>query len=122
MQYKLFKSEAKAMKAAAFLYADLDSRINDRAGLETQIRTHSKAGQIKIVESGMDCDCNRYTGKVHVIQASAKAYWELMDRLSNWADGPFSLRIVPFDTEITYSSRDLAAEAFENGHAHIVYA
>lgn len=75
-------------------------------------------GRIKLVESGMDCDCVKYDGRVHECDATLEAYDKLHDEISEWADGPFSLRIVPWDEEIKYTSRDLAMEAYENGHPH----
>jgi len=96
--------------------------IRDLINTHEQIMTHrvKRKGKmmIKVVESGMDCDCVKYSGRVHTCEATVKAFEELHDRIAEWADGPFSLSIVPWSQKITYTSRDLALEAYENGHPH----
>jgi hypothetical protein len=73
---------------------------------------------VAIVESGMDCDCVEYSGKVSIVPADWRAVIKHMDDAEKWADGPISFAIVsPSKARgIEYSSRDRIAEAFEDGH------
>lgn len=84
------------------------------------IEKYAEAGFIKVVESGRDCDGVEYDGIVRVIDATLDAYMELADEISESADGPFQLCIVPMSDEPEYSTRDLVMEAHENGHRHSI--
>jgi hypothetical protein len=46
-----------------------------------------------------------------------------IEQAENWADGSiyFDFDFPSNDENYTRSSRDLALEAFENGHSHIIY-
>lgn len=94
-----------------------------RSQVAAYIAEKEQLGHIAVVESGMDCDCVRYSGRVHMIPASVIAYEALDNRLNDSADGPYSLDIItPSEAQaIAYHSSDLALEAFENGHSHVVY-
>lgn len=98
--------------------------LQTRLRIKKRIAEVQNEGKVKVVESGMDCDGVKYTGKIHEIPANADSYEELWDELNGWADGPFCLRLIDEDEAQTteYQSRDLVAEAFENGHAHILYS
>jgi len=80
-------------------------------------------GFMNVEESGMDCDGVRYQGQLHSIPATRDAYRKLEDEIGEWADGPFYLNpVTPEEAKsIVYDSRDLALEAFEDGHPHILY-
>ena len=80
-------------------------------------------GKIAVVESGMDCDGVRYSGEVAIIDATVAAYERHWEHTSKWADGPFTFALMrPSEAKtVQYESRDLGAEAFEDGHAHIIY-
>jgi hypothetical protein len=73
---------------------------------------------VAIVESGMDCDCVQYSGKVSLVRADWRAVQEHIDHASKWADGPISFGIMPPSEaqSVRYWSRDRVAEAHENGH------
>lgn len=108
-------------RLAAMLFADLDERITKRGVMHARIAQCAHEGRIVVVESGRDCDGVQYSGRTHEIDASLKALVELEDHINEWADGPFSLAIVPWNTEVEYTSRDLVLEAYENGHPHVIY-
>ena len=79
---------------------------------------------VYLVESGMDCDCVQYSGVVHVLDNPHwRLYEKLVEEINDNAEGPFDLALIPYDKvhEVEYHTRDLAAEAFENGHQHVVY-
>jgi hypothetical protein len=77
---------------------------------------------VAIVESGMDCDCVQYSGKVTLVLADWREVVKHMDDAEHWADGPIRFAIVaPSEAQgIRYTSRDRIAEAHENGHPWIV--
>jgi hypothetical protein len=92
--------------------------INERAALHALITKHARDGKVRVEESGRDCDSVEYSGKVREIDATVLAYYALDKRIGQWADGPFRLAVIPWDAEVQYESRDLALEAYENGHPH----
>ena len=79
---------------------------------------------IAVVWSGRDCDGVRYSGQVYMVEATREAVIEHINHEYEWADGPCSWRLMrPSEARsIQYTSRDLTLEAFEDGHAHVIYA
>lgn len=105
-------------------YSDRHAYLADKIAMKRRIAACAENGKVAVVESGMDCDCVRYSGHVSIIDATVEAYEAHYDHVAKWADGPFSLGVVsPSEArKIKRQSRDLALEAFEDGHAHVVYA
>ncbi len=116
----------KQLKVLDAIHSERLAQVQDvrmrRQGLLRQLRELAEGGQIAVIESGRDCDGVRYWGRRHLIEATVQAVDALHDRLANWADGPFSLALARPSEPVEYGSRDLAAEAFENGHPHVIYA
>lgn len=85
-----------------------------------KIREYEHEGKVYLVESGTDCDGTQYSGHIHDCAAHPWALRALEDSIGEWADGPFHLNFIKYEeiTEVHYTSRDLALEAFENGHLH----
>jgi len=79
-------------------------------------------GMMWVTESGMDCDCVQYSGHMHKCEATLAGLEKLYYEINAWADGPFSLHPVTEEEreEIRLQSRDLAMEAHEDGHPHVV--
>lgn len=102
----------------------VDQRINRRFALSQAIKECAKDGKVVVAESGMDCDCVSYSGRLHEIPANVAAYDKLEKDTAAWADGPFHFCIVPPEevTKIEYKSRDNVMEAYEDGHPHSVVA
>ena len=75
-------------------------------------------GKMWVTESGMDCDGVQYSGSMHECKADLRSYEQLGYDIQGWADGPCSIYPVTEEErkEITYQSRDLAMEAYEDGH------
>ena len=86
------------------------------------LRTIAENGKVAYLESGRDCDCVEYSGRVHVVDATWEAFEELEAGISEWADGPFRLSLarVSETRAVRYESRDLVLEAMENGHPHSI--
>lgn len=108
---------------SSLLYTDKDHALNAILNLiytTNLIETYAFEGEIKVVESGRDCDGVEYDGRVHTIVADFENFEALDDEIGEWADGPYHLAIVPWDTDVRYSSRDLVMEAHEDGHPHSI--
>lgn len=95
-----------------------------RASVALYLRTVAEGGMVALVENGMDCDCVSYTGLVREVPANVIALERAMARAYDNAEGAIQLYVMrPSQAaEIEYGTRDRAAEAYENGHAHVVYA
>jgi hypothetical protein len=78
-------------------------------------------GKVAVIFGGMDCDCSQYTGVRYEAPATFYGVLRVVDDYGKWADGPFGWRVASPDEEIVRTSRDLALEAFEDGHPHVVY-
>lgn len=119
-----------------YLSAALRDRLNvARRNVERRLELHrriaecaecaedGKVGKVALIESGCDCDGVVYGGRVHIVDAHWRAVLAKEHHIGQWADGPFNLRIErpTIAEEIEYHSRDLGAEAFENGHAHSLH-
>lgn len=80
-------------------------------------------GHVNVIVSGMDCDCTKYAHK-RTAPSDLDAYIRWEEDQYEWADGPMSIRIVSDEEAATFEgySRDLALEAYEDGHPHVVYA
>jgi hypothetical protein len=105
-------------KLAAVLFADLDDRITARGELMATLKKYAHGCKVLILESGRDCDCVEYFGVRHVIDATPAAFNALRADIAEYADGPFRLEVSPWTDETEYVSRDLALEAYEDGHPH----
>jgi hypothetical protein len=100
------------------LLREATRRRQCRQDLAQQIKENAETGKIAAIESGMDCDGSRYYGHRHLIPATVQAWDALRYRLAASCDGWFRLEIASPSEEIEHSSRDLALEAFEDGHPH----
>ena len=99
----------------------IDYRINDRARIAAEISRVQIGGKVGLVRMGMDCDCTRYL-RASIIDVPALFQFQVEQfKHEEWLDGPESTGFCcPLDLPESFS-RDLAAEAFEDGHPHVVY-
>ena len=95
----------------------------ERINALAQMADCTENGKVALIESGMDCDCVRYSGRVHIVDATEQAVEDLFEHVAKWADGPFNLSFCKPSVaeQVQYTSRDLALEAFENGHPHSIH-
>lgn len=106
-------------------HSSLHYRINERARYRAWVDEAQENGKIGYVRSGMDCDCSQY--HYSMILDAPTSMMEVQrdeDRRNEYLDGPehrYFVRPSEIDPEDDFS-RDLALEAFEDGHPHIVYA
>lgn len=99
-----------------------EDRLEARARLKTRIDLCAEDGLILIVESGMDCDGSAWSGRTALLQASVMVFEKAYEEKISWADGPISWVIHKPSEKSSFSEshRDLALEAFENGHPHVL--
>ena len=76
---------------------------------------------VAVVYGGMDCDCSRWDDRVAILPAVPTVVSRWVDRYHDGAEGPQWTRISrPSRAPKKSTSRDLALEAFEDGHPHVV--
>ena len=98
-----------------------DERINEREAIMACINACERDGMVWVSQSGMDCDCVQFTGSYAIqIPATLQAYWGYAVPAYEHAEGRMSISISA--SRPSHNSRDLALEAFEDGHQHVVYA
>lgn len=87
------------------------------------LATLAENGEIAVVESGMDCDCVQYDNKVRIMAADKATVEAYCNKQLDYADGPmhFRLEMPSVAKSLEHTSRDLAMEAHEDGHDHVVY-
>ena len=102
----------------------LHGDINYRAELWDEITVPSVNGRVGVIVSGSDCDCVSYYREcVTNLPAGAFIHQKETEHHEAYLDGPESVRYVTpsvIDPSNNHS-RDLALEAFEDGHPHVVY-
>lgn len=116
-------SQKKALKKLAPYAARGNRRdhMAHRAALAEQIKAHAEGGQIGIFWSATDCDHCRGEG-FDIIPAQPMALERWVYRFAANAEGPqsWSLAAPSEADEGVHDVRDLALEAFEDGHPHFI--
>lgn len=105
---------------AAYKWRDTDDNLIRRSHLADTIRRYQVDGQIAINYDQMDCDCAQWFSSV-LVPAHAMIVENHVQQTHNDAEGPVRWWLSHPDTRVEYSSRDLALEAFEEGHPHVVH-
>lgn len=102
---------------------DVQFNINERAKYSRIIKNKIVGGKVGLITSGMDCDCAAFE-YASVVDATsiARIVARIHEAYDN-AEGPLNFRFVTPNEAKQYQgySRDLALEAFEEGHPHVVY-
>lgn len=111
----------KALRKIANRYSRPDYLMR-RAALAEQIKAHAEGGQIGIFWDSTDCDHCRMCG-FDVIPALPIAVIHWLHNFDSRAEGrqSWSLAAPSEADEGVHDVRDLALEAFENGHPHVIY-
>lgn len=93
-----------------------------RIEFHRRVRDCAEAGRVALVRSGVDCDYVRYSGDVCYVEADWRKVDERIAHDLEWADGPMRhvIERPSVAARIGYESRDLALEAFEDGHPHYI--
>ena len=104
-----------------FLSEAQDARIR-RMTMIRQVKEFAERGKIAMVNSGMDCDCSRWENAHSIIPATVEAVDKWVDDFYANAEGPqsYHLERPSVAKQLQHSSRDLALEAFEDGHPYSI--
>lgn len=97
-----------------------DSVLAERADLKERITRNMEDGAICVVTSGRDCDCAEFVWSSIVHNPSVMKLWGEEQDAYYWADGPIGIGYCKPSERPGNYSRDLAMEAYENGHPHYV--
>ena len=85
------------------------------------VRESAENGEVAVVTQGMDCDCSQYVYSF-TMEAVPTIVRRYMNSAYDGADGPMGCSVCkPSERPESYS-RDLAMEAYENGHPHYITA
>lgn len=93
-----------------------------RGELQTELAECTINGVTGIVESGRDCDCVQYLHSSTHRFSGVYAFEKFREDQCYWSDGIHYVSLCRPDELPGNESRDLALEAFEDGHAHVVSA
>ena len=98
-------------------------KLQERLTFKNQIDNLNWRGKVAIVYGGVDCDHSTWDNRVALIDANVTSVngWE--NDYMEYAEGSQWWNIEPMDYALSLkrSSRDLAMEAFEDGHPHVIY-
>jgi hypothetical protein len=100
------------------------STVETNAAIRAALDANIEDGKIALYVDGRDCDGVQYS-RSYVMDAwkSVAAFKQWDEERINWLDGPESITLgKPSEFVPINESRDLVAEAFENGHPHVIYA
>ncbi len=102
---------------------DVDYQINQKAALAARLAAVQENGIVAMIRSGMDCDCSQYRRVAHMpVPVSLDRFLRDEAKHEEWLDGPESTYFArPSEEPEDYRSRDLALEAYEDGHPSVVY-
>lgn len=103
----------------------IDGVINQRADIAARINAVAVNGAFGLVVRGRDCDGTAYHYEyLQDVPRSIFAFRQQNADAAAWLDGPQTTTYVrPSEIEDGLSeTRDLALEAFENGHPHLLAA
>lgn len=94
-----------------------------REQLRNRLEEIAEDGQVALVCGGRDCDGVQVDGIVKIIPAQVMQVALHEREEERNADGPwwYSMWRVSEVDSVEYSSRDLAMEAYEDGHPHVLY-
>lgn len=120
---KLWKELAKSLAGNGRKGFRTDPLAQKAAKIE-HMHSCTEAGQVAIMGSGMDCDGSRWEDRFYcLLPAVPVLIQRWMDEQYSHAEGPESYWLVKPSEVDDYKekNRDLALEAFEDGHSHVLY-
>ena len=99
-------------------------KLLEKIAYKNNIDKYAENGKVAIVYGFMDCDCARSDDNVNIIDANIVSVNQWEERFWDGAEGQqwWSIETMAYANSLTPSSRDLAMEAFEDGHPHVIYA
>ena len=100
------------------------AQCDENAALRGQLDRFQAGGRVGVIISGMDCDCSMYHREsIRNAFSSVAEFRKWLDDEYEYAEGPHNVQLTHPDNidKSRNASRDLALEAFEDGHPHVVY-
>ena len=87
------------------------------------IKSKTENGKVAVVWSGVDADCVSWGNRVDVVSSSYVQIEKMLNDTYEGSEGSidFYYEKPSIAEKLTETSRDLAMEAFEEGHPHVVY-
>jgi hypothetical protein len=84
----------------------------------------AEGGRVALVNGGRDCDCATWANTYSLVPATVAEVDNWVERFYHWAEGPqwHYIERPSVARKLEEEHRDLALEAFEDGHQHVVYA
>ena len=98
-------------------------KLQSKVKFKNQIEELSVDGKVAIVYGGVDCDHSRWDNRVALIDANVTSVNGWGNDYMECAEGRqwWSIESMDYALSLKESSRDLAMEAFEDGHPHVIY-
>lgn len=100
------------------------ARINHRVNLKRTLQQQGRSGRILVWTQSVDCDmAQRTTQEIVPTYKSVMEMWLIVENFYSGLEGYGNIVFSePSEGDVSFSqSRDLALEAFEDGHPHVVY-
>jgi len=110
--------KAKRVKKLKF-----KDKLKENLDFQRHIDKHAVDGKVAIVYGGVDCDHSRWDNRVAIVNANITSVIGWENDYMEYAEGAQWCDIEPmaYALSLKESSRDLAMEAFEDGHPHVIY-
>ena len=115
-----WKTTHRILRRTGHYINDYHDELEHRVKIKALIDKYTEDGEICLVESGMDCDCVSYCHSSIRRGYSVMQFILEQRHMYEWADGPCNLALCPPSERPDNYSRDLAMEAYENGHPHYI--
>ena len=98
-------------------------RLVEKENIISHIKSKTENGKVAVVWSGVDADCVSWGNRVDIVSSSYLQIEKMLNDVYEWSEGSidFYYEKPSIAEKLTETSRDLAMEAFENGHPHVVY-
>ena len=119
------KWEQQGMAAMYSLSAERRNRLEElraKWDLRARLEKHAVDGYVYVCVRQRDCDMAEWTER-HKVEATHTAFGAFMERLYEDAEGSvwWSWMTPEEYDNFQRESRDLALEAFEDGHPHVIH-
>ena len=118
------KSTRKKVKKLVGISTKLrKDKLTAKESIINHIKSKTENGEVAVVWSGVDADCVSWGNRVDVVSSS---YVQIEKKLNDTYKGSegsidFYYEKPSIAEKLNETSRDLAMEAFEEGHPHVVY-
>ena len=98
-------------------------RLVEKENIVSHIKSKTENGKVAVVWSGVDADCVSWGNRVEVVSSSYVQIEKMLNDTYEGSEGSidFYYEKPSIAEKLTETSRDLAMEAFEEGHPHVVY-